>query len=208
MTEEKTVLSLHRKEHSRASFPALFVPGRIQVPPGDYLRADRRGCVVELKRPNRYPNRVGVIIAAPTGSGKSFWVNNRPDEDMVDGDTLVEWPEEYQWWLNPAKCEEVQSIHREQLQELVMKDDIIVLFSDSSIADIVLVVDEDIHKQRLIEREKTNTLQPGISHWDRVNESRLTMLKDSEGESFVNWKDALFAAHNLLIDRRVAHKIL
>jgi len=138
--------------------------------------------------------RRGAVIAAPSGSGKTY-ISLRNTGCVLDGDSFAIWPKGHRWWEDAKAVEVVSSVNSHRISACARITPFVFLFSEPSVADAVLLLNEDTHKKQLQIREDSgNTSQPGLKDWDRVSKHRDHLSYYAELLKipiFNDWKRAL-----------------
>jgi very-short-patch-repair endonuclease len=104
--------------------------------------------------------RKSIVIAAPSGSGKSYYTEKIPW--FTDGDTIAQWPKEFQWWKDPKKIEETSQRNKVIVKQYAEDHlDEVVLFSEPEIADYIVLIPIRQHERNFDDRvAKGNIWQP------------------------------------------------
>lgn len=134
-------------------------------------------------------HRNGYFILAPTGAGKTYFVDNQAEKDWIDGDTLWMATKAHpkgEWWL--------QSL--DEINEVERRSDVIttqakrlgfwIVGSDcySILPDAVVIPDWETHKKYIASRE-TSAYDGGATTKDFDNVLRIRQYMESFGEKGV-----------------------
>lgn len=121
---------------------------------------------------------VGYFIMAPSGTGKTHFVNSQPVKDWIDGDTLWMATNAHpsgEWWLKPLA--DINSIERRSdvITEQAKKLGFWIIGTDcySIVPDAVVVPDWEIHKNYIQSRQKEDYDGGAtMEHLDNVKRAR------------------------------------
>lgn len=103
----------------------------------------------------------GFFILAPSGSGKTYFVNHQQENDWIDGDEL--WNAagahpEGPWWSQGLEMIEWVDQRSDLITEEAKKLGLWVVGASNYwlVPDAIVLPDWEIHKKYIIEREKNN----------------------------------------------------
>ena len=143
----------------------------------------------------------GWLVAAPSGSGKTTFIERNKDYPLVDGDKIIQsgtgWPTEKRWWERDSFFHQGAKINRKTFQKRMLSDirefrnkfpQKTIFFTDlGKEAHALVVIPRNEHKRRLAARAKYNKAQPGPEAIDQARR----IIRDSGGRRFHNFEDAL-----------------
>jgi len=151
--------------------------------------------------------RKGVVIAAPSYSGKTWVVRmlKRLGYPVIDGEQYCEWPDQKsqpEWWKNnPKLVAELGIKNRAAIEAAVKVRAEIVVCSFSNIADIIVLIPDLLHQKFIARRVEGGPVDRFVT-WERIS-----VLRDDFYLSAVNcimffiWPSAMFHAL-LMLHRR------
>jgi hypothetical protein len=122
-----------------------------------------------------------IIVVAPSGSGKSTFIQ-RTGYPFLDADTILNFPTTNRWFDDESVVQSVNEMHSEDLTQRKARGlSEVILYVEHPSPDYIIIIDEDAHKDRLASR--TNTDQPGIADWPRIQKSRERLLAQASSQN-------------------------
>jgi hypothetical protein len=116
----------------------------------------------------------GCILYAPSGSGKSYYVNKTHSVSgytLIDGDNLYDWPPG-RWWLDTKVAEQVEKEAMDKVYEYVRSHDKVIVFTGLPIqADVTVLIPREMHISFLEKREGSVNQPTNIHNIDRTYRS-------------------------------------
>jgi hypothetical protein len=134
------------------------------------------------------------LVLAPSGSGKSYFIQQNPDQGLVDMDHLITWPED-KAWHNDTRLFDAQMKHiSETISTWLEGSGGEIGFYSSEvqgtlIPDAVVIIDDDRYLQNLQSRPRDKTYR----------EDSFDLLKDQQQNLIKKWGSRVIHDFNVLL---------
>jgi hypothetical protein len=132
----------------------------------------------EYSRSHELPLEKNKLVVAPSGSGKTYWINKVVNtmgwDNYVDADEIMTWPDQKRWWENANLARTVNLTNLKILSdELEKKEGKIFLYADDFngilTADAVVLIDATDLESNLSARGKD---KPGLTDLIEIKQQR------------------------------------
>jgi len=133
-------------------------------------------------------NKVKCILA-PSGAGKSYFVDSQPKGWYIDGDSIMDWPDQTkpgwkEWWTDKDKCSQVNKANWAKLIKTGITDAVYLYNGDTDqlpddwrehLSIECVVVPTLVHHKRNIESRGTDSHQP--IKWEVIGPNRVSVTR-------------------------------
>jgi 23S rRNA U2552 (ribose-2'-O)-methylase RlmE/FtsJ len=117
----------------------------------------------------------GMLVLAPSGSGKSMFVKAMDNDLYVDLDDIISWPDDPTWWEDDDLNEKQQWLIALTVEDWLFDNpEKIGFYADDAdghlrgLVDAYVLIDETRHIANLTDRDR----RPNIQDWGRIKRMR------------------------------------